>query len=550
MRISIALFLIIFYCLPAFSEDKTDSLLNKLKYELTREKDYDNVKEAGIKKLKALLAQTPDSNLQARFDYCSKLYDEYKVYQFDEAYVYAVKLQEISRLMHNRSKEYYSKIKLGFILLSSGMFKETFDCLNGINLQAVNDDIKIEYYSIKSRANSDLANFNNDRYYGPHDNEVAIKYLDSAIALCKPNSYDLILQQAYRYIRTAHPAAAALNYRKLLDHYDLSLHQRAIINNALSDIYFKPEQRTERMNLLTQSAIYDIKSSTKETVALFTLGELLYKNGNVQDAYVFIQRAMADAEYYGARQRKVKISAVLPLVAAERVSYIEGEKNKFLTYFLLITGFSVLIVLFLCLIFIQLKKVKVTDRIIKEKNIQLELINEKLIENSKIKEEYIGYFFNVISGFILKLEKLKRTVDRKLAAKKYDDIQITVNEINIKKERETLFYTFDHVFLKIFPNFITEFNLLFKKEDQIWPKDHEVLNTDLRIFALIRMGVHDNETIANILEYSVNTIYVYKTRIKAKAIFNGDEFEHKVMAIKAVDTLDDLSTGVKNYSFN
>ncbi|MBS1503733.1 MAG: tetratricopeptide repeat protein, partial [Bacteroidetes bacterium] len=191
----------------------------------------------------------------------------------------------------------------------------------------------------------------------------------------------------------------------------------------------------------------------------------------------------------------------------------------------------------LFVVFIQLKRVKEKERIIEEKNILLEKINEKLTEDTRIKEEYIGYFFSMISGYILKLEKLKRSVERKLSIKKYEDISVTVNEINIKKERETLFYTFDHVFLKIFPNFISTFNSLLKKEDQIWPKDHEVLNTDLRIFALMRLGINDNETIANILEYSVNTIYVYKMRIKAKALVPSDQFDHKIMSIKAVDVL-------------
>jgi len=163
--------------------------------------------------------------------------------------------------------------------------------------------------------------------------------------------------------------------------------------------------------------------------------------------------------------------------------------------------------------------------------------NNKLIEDTHIKEEYIGYFFNVISGYILKLEKLKRNVERKITIKKYDDVLLSVNEINIKKERETLFYTFDHIFLKIFPNFISTFNSLFKKEDQIWPKDNEVLNTDLRIFALMRLGISDVETIANILEYSVNTIYVYKMRIKAKALVPSDEFDHRIMDIKAIEVL-------------
>ena len=198
---------------------------------------------------------------------------------------------------------------------------------------------------------------------------------------------------------------------------------------------------------------------------------------------------------------------------------------------------AIIISLVSFIVFIQLKRVKEKERIIEEKNVLLEKINNKLEEDTHIKEEYIGYFFNVISGYILKLEKLKRNVERKISIKKYEDVLLSVNEINIKKERDTLFYTFDHVFLKIFPNFISTFNSLFKKEDQIWPKDHEVLNTDLRIFALMRLGINDNETIANILEYSVNTIYVYKMRIKAKALVPGDQFDHKIMEIKAVDGL-------------
>lgn len=129
------------------------------------------------------------------------------------------------------------------------------------------------------------------------------------------------------------------------------------------------------------------------------------------------------------------------------------------------------------------------------------------------------------------------SVDTKLSIKKYDDIRLIINNINIKKEREVLYYSFDHIFLKIFPNFISVFNSQFDEKDQIWPHEHEVLNTDLRIFALIRMGINDNETIAKILEYSVNTIYVYKMRIKAKSK-NPDQFEQCIMDIKAVDTVE------------
>jgi hypothetical protein len=310
-----------------------------------------------------------------------------------------------------------------------------------------------------------------------------------------------------------------------------------MVATALSAFYQGPQHADDRIALLAIGAINDIRSSTKETLAIFKLGQELYLQGNVNEAYAFIKQAMDDADFYGARLRKIKIGAVLPIVAAKKIILTENEKNKFLIYLLSITVVAILISLVSFIVFIQLKRLKVKEKIIEEKNVLLEKINEKLIEDTHIKEEYIGYFFNVISGYILKLEKLKRNVERKITIKKYDDVLLSVNEINIKKERETLFYTFDHIFLKIFPNFINTFNSLLKKEDQIWPKDNEVLNTDLRIFALMRLGISDVETIANILEYSVNTIYVYKMRIKAKALVPSDEFDHRIMDIKAIEVL-------------
>jgi Domain of unknown function (DUF6377) len=537
MRIFLPTLLLVFFGYSAFSSSKTDSLLAQLKIELSRKNIYDNQKELRLKILKRKLAATSKSDFNRQYDICGKLYEEYKSYQFDSAYVYTQKLLNISQATKDVSKLYNSKIKVGFLLVSSGMFKETFDCLNQINPRLLNDSSKLEYYAIKSRAYYDLSDYNSDSFYAPFDKMEAIKYSDSAIALSKPNSFELLYHLGDRQVIAGQLQHPSEYYIKLLAHYHLTEHQRAMVATGLSFFYTGPFQEESHLDLMIIGAINDIRSSTKETIAIFRLGQQLYVDGNVKDAYIFIQKAMDDAQYYGARLRKIKIGAVLPAVAAQINIATENEKNKFLVYLLSIAGIAILISLVSFIVFIQLKRLKVKERIIEEKNVQLEKINDRLIEDTHIKEEYIGYFFNVISGYILKLEKLKRNIERKISIKKYEDILLSVNEINIKKERETLFYTFDHIFLKIFPNFITQFNELLKPEDQIWPKDNEVLNTDLRIFALMRLGINDNETIANILEYSVNTIYVYKMRIKAKAFVHSDQFDSKIMAIKAIDVL-------------
>ena len=537
MREFLFTLLMVSFGFSAFSSGRTDSLLNVLKTELSRKKFYDDQKEIRIKQLRGKLGAVSKTDYKTQYQLCTKLYEEYEVYQFDSAYVYTQKLLNISRVINDVPKQYESRIKQSFLLLSSGMFKETFECLNQINPHLLSDESKLQYYSIKSRAYSDLADYNSDKTYSPFDQTEAIKFIDSAIALAKPNTFDQLYHLGNKQVITMQLTEPSPYYINLLSHYNLTGHQRAMVATGLSFFYNAPSQYDERIYLMTEGAINDIRSSTKETLAIFKLGQQLYLNGNIKDAYTFVKQAMDDAQFYGARLRRMKICAVLPTIAAREIVETENEKNKFLIYFLSIAVVAILVTLISFIVFIQLKRLKVKEGIIEEKNVQLEKINDKLSEDAHIKEEYIGYFFNLISGYILKLEKIKRNVERKIAIKKYDDLLLSINEINIKKERDNLFYTFDHVFLKIFPNFITLFNSLLKKEDQIWPKDHEVLNTDLRIFALMRLGISDNETIANILEYSVNTIYVYKMRIKAKALVQSDEFDHKIMAIKAVDIL-------------
>jgi hypothetical protein len=536
MRIFLLTLFLSFLGYSAYSSAKTDSLLAQLKIELSKIRMYDDQKEQRINKLKARLDATPKTDYATQYNICSQLYDEYKSYQFEKAYAYTQKMMEISKASHSFTRENDTKIKTAFLLISSGMFKETFESLAQINTRLLNDSSKLEYYSIKERAYSDLEDYNSDKNFAPFDRAQSIKYLDSAIALAKPNSFESLRHLGDRQIRSGQ-AKKPSYYLDLLNNYPLTAHQRAMSATALSAFYQGPEHADDRIALLAIGAINDIRSSTKETLAIFKLGQELYLQGDINDSYAFIKQAMDDADFYGARLRKIKIGAVLPIIAAKKIILAENEKNKFLIYLLSITVVAVLIALVSFIVFIQLKRLKVKERIIEEKNVLLEKINDKLIEDTHIKEEYIGYFFNVISGYILKLEKLKRNVERKITIKKYDDVLLSVNEINIKKERETLFYTFDHIFLKIFPNFISTFNSLFKKEDQIWPKDNEVLNTDLRIFALMRLGISDVETIANILEYSVNTIYVYKMRIKAKALVPSDEFDHRIMDIKAIEVL-------------
>ena len=191
-----------------------------------------------------------------------------------------------------------------------------------------------------------------------------------------------------------------------------------------------------------------------------------------------------------------------------------------------------MVFVFVIVIVRQLKKLKAAELTITEANNSLREINNTLREANAIKEEYIGYYFNINSEYLNKIAEFKQAVDHKLVNRKYEDIKYIVNNIDLKREREALYFSFDKVFLKLFPDFVTIFNSLFEEKDRITLKENQLLNTELRIFALIRMGISDTEKIAKILNYSVNTIYAYKTRIKSKSRVANEEFESRIMEIK------------------
>jgi tetratricopeptide (TPR) repeat protein len=504
-------------CFSARSQ--SDTLLVQLNIAIDQHDNYDQKKHDRIQALYESLAKKSLSG-EREFFIRQQLSNEYKTFIYDSAFGNILKLQQTAYRLKDSVKIAYSKIQLGFILVSSGMFKETLDSLVNLNVKAMPDTIRRDYYSILARTYYDLGDFDKDRFYTPHYNKLGSLYIDSAKNLCSPESYEYIYLSGLQDLKKGNSRKAEALLNQLMTSYDLTAHQLAVTASTLSFLYASRNKEKEAMGLLAQAAIADIKSATKETSALSTLAELLYKDGDVRSAYTYIQQAMDDAVFYGARQRKVQVGSILPIIASAKVNNVEEQRRLWTIYAAIITFLSILVFVFATIIFRQLKKRKIAEKALQEAN--------------KIKEEYIGYYFNINSEYLGKIETFKKSVEMKMITKKIDDIRFIINSINLKKEREELYHSFDKVFLKLFPDFVRIFNNYFHEEDKIVLKDGQLLNTELRIFALIRMGIHDTEKIARILDYSINTIYNYKARVKSKSLIPNEEFEKKIMQIHAL----------------
>lgn len=538
---------------PVLALEKSDSLRIVLTNVLQDKEEFDVKKKQSIGRLQQKLkANYKDINL--RYQAYLELFNAYKSYIHDSAYVYSSKARDCAYLMRDASKINYSKVNLGFVLISSGMFKEGLDTLNGVVPKLLNPRQQFEYYFLMARSNFDLTDYNKIHDFSEHYKAKGLEYCDTIMNSFPKDSYEYLSGKGLKMLRSKHYRSAIAPYEQLLKMK--STYQDSAINySCLSYLYFSVSKSELGLNYLFKSAIIDNTHSIKESLALVNLAKYLYGKGRVKEAFTYIHNAIEDNNFYGAKQRKVEISNILPIIEKEKINDIENQKRSLLIYASIITGLIILIIYFASKTLRQLKKLKIADRLILEKNhdlnnVNAELVkintsldvanqsltktNRKLDEVNLIKEEYIGHFFNINADYIEKLERLKRSLEKIVHFKQYEELQLVINRLNTSTERDHFFQRFDEIFLNLFPDFITEFNALFSDEDKTHPVPGQLLNKELRIFALIRLGIDENETIAKILNYSVNTIYTYKTKIKNRSLVANEAFKEKIMSIRTV----------------
>lgn len=500
--------------------------LDSVDYYISHQSEYDLQKESYIQKIKKEITRNNKDNEQLYALY-EMMYEEYRSYIYDSAYVYVKKLIDISSALGDRDKIISANVKLGFCYLSSGLFKEAFDVLTSLNVAGCNTETKIDYYTCKSRLYFDLADYNNSAGFRKKYNEIGNNIIDSAIVLLPHDSPRYWSTVGLKHMKSDNFEKALEAFHKVINSRNYSVHDYAIVTSSIAYILTLQGNREKAEEYLVKAAIADIKSSVKETVAIRNLAQLLYEQNEIGTAVKYIRKALADASFYNARHRQLEIGHILPIIEGERMNIIEKQRDRITIFSVFISFLVIALIVALIVIWKAFKRINMAQ-------LTIQNANNKLTEANKIKDEYIANFFNQDSEYIEKMEKLQKWVTRKVATKQYHELKNFPVKVNVHKEREALFERFDQIFLKLFPNFINEFNKLLKPEEQIQPKEGELLNPDLRIYALIRLGINDNEKIAGFLNYSVNTIYAYKTKIKGKAACPSDQFKQKVLEIKPI----------------
>lgn len=506
----------------------------ELKTAILEKERYVKQKQQNISSLRRRLIANQGADTQVKFDLNNALYQQYKSFVFDSAFFYSKRLIELGYEMNDKALVGYSKTNLGFTLLSAGMFKEAFDTLNTVIVKELTDSTKLEFYALMARALYDNSDYNQDNYYSKLYVKNANTFVDFAISLADPDSYHYLYLNGLRNLRVEKTDEAIQYLNKLLTKdKNISSHEYAITTSTLSYLHLKLGDTTRAVVLLASACVSDIQNAIKETSALTSLAQLMYETGDIEQAYLYINESMQDAQYYGAIQRMSQVGNILPIISAAKLNNVDQQRRKLLIYSIGLSVLAVLIIAFAVITIMQKSRLSTKDEIIKQNNDQLRQANSLLSETSKIKDEYLGFYFDSNARNLNKMSELKKKIESKLLDKKYDDIRYVLKKLDLKKEHEELFNNFDEAFVKIFPNFLNRFNSLFEEDKQFRPEKGQILSPEVRIFALIRIGITDSDRLANILGYSVNTIYAYKNRIKSQSTVPNNEFEDRVMNIQS-----------------
>ena len=319
----------------------------------------------------------------------------------------------------------------------------------------------------------------------------------------------------------------------------------SIITSTMSFHYSQMGDKDKQMQYLIKSAESDLEGCIRENTSLRAIADRLFDEGDIDRAYRYMRVAVDDANFYGTRLRNIQSSRIVPKILNAYQTKQERNHRNMMWLLGIISLIALLLVVGVIAIYQLLKRYRRLNEQKKAINEQLRQVNAQLgdtveqlhetngllREREKIKEEYIARFLTLSSRFIDRGEEQRKALYRLYRDRKTEELARELKSTHSGNENAQLFYeNFDNAFLNIYPTFVDEVNKLLQEDGKIEVKQGKRLTTESRVLALIRIGITDNQSIANILRASLTTIYTYRSKLKARAL-KKDDFEAQVKAI-------------------
>ena len=520
------------FCSIISAQNNCDSLLQVLNNEITKAPEY------VAERIRFIDALKSDDKIDSDYSLNRQIYNLYRSFQYDSAYTYAAKSLQIANSDGNPNLILESRSNLLFSLLSSGYFKEGIDIINSTDSSKGDSLVKADFHSNAARLYADLSLYHNSETFSKNYNKLSILHYDSAMMFLPIDSY------AYRAISAVKTSKKPLSerisdYKELLNITSPDEHEFAINSANLANLILTQGDTTLAIEHWIKSAIVDTRLSIMETTAKRDLAKILYAKKDIDNAMKYISASLVEANYYNAKHRLLQINTILPIIEKSHLTIIERQKDSLIISLLLVAVLAILLIILIYTLYRKNKTINQAKNSIELKSTELEKMNEllhrmncQLKEQDVIKNTYIFESLNTNSQYLSNMESMLRKIVNTL--RQNDKLHllrgIGIDE-RVKEERQQLLTSFDRAFFILFPNFIEQYNTLFSEESSVQLDSNKSLNTEMRIVALIRLGIKESDKVAQFLSLSVNTIYTYKAKIKNRCIIKNEEFDDIIMSV-------------------
>jgi len=541
-------FLLFFSCYSAFAGESLDSLLNVLDKTIKEADTYVQIKENKLHELKKKARKTSPFSVE-RYNLNNDIYLEYKAYSSDSALHYLNENMLLARQLNDKERELKIQLELSYLLSSIGMYMEAADILNLIDRQTLPSSLLGYYYTCYEHVYFE-AGAAQPRYkmFASRYAKLSHAYRDSMQVTLDPSSATYLWLRETQ-LREAGKYDEALEFSdRRLAEASFGTPQYALVAYQRFRLFESMGKKDEHLYYLVLSAISDVRSAIKEQSSLMVLAQELNSKGDLKRAYDYINFSWEISQFYKTRLRSWMNITPLSMINGNYQDIIKQQNRELLIYITCVALLALLLVIALIYIYRQMKALSIAKKGLQEVNERLFSLNEELeevnrhlrstnlelSESNLIKEAYIARFFKLCSVYVDRLQAYRKLVNKKLQRGQVAELLKMTHLSNdiVTVEVQELYANFDSAFLHLFPNFVESLNALLLPEEQIVLKPDELLNTELRIFALIRLGIKDSSQIAELLHYSVNTIYNYRSRVKTKARVSRDDFEDLVAKIR------------------
>lgn len=497
-----------------------DELLHRLDQYIARRDEFSSKKEKKLIRMKKKLNLT--SGKRERLSLYNQIYREYYTYRYDSAMVYAKRGLQLAEQLHD---DYYinlNKINRAAVLSTGGFYSQAEDLLLSLKPEDISPKLMQYYYYTLTWVYNYWGAFCERSEFKEEMQNKKRLYLAKTLEYMgnKQSALYYYLSGELEYLQHRTDKKVLGWYQKALAASPVDSRVHASAAYCIARYYQDNEQMDIYEKYLVQAAISDQVCPLKENLALQELSTYLYNKDAKYAKRVskYIYCSMEDAQFYNNRLRMVEISRIFPLIT-ETNHQREIRQNRIITISLVVV--SIVSLGFLAMMFFVFrinKRLAKSRREVRSQNMLLEELNQKLLNTNKRRETYMRLFMDISAVYIKKLDDYRKLVSRKIKAKQTADLLTAINSYKLAEEEASSFYIrFDKAFMDLYPNFVDEFNQLLLPEKQIVLPAPNSLTKELRIYALMRLGITDGQELATLLFYSTQTIYNYKTSIRKRA---------------------------------